>query len=193
MEGPIQPTDVFTVTCPNCGTAAVQGKIFCNKCAYPVNGTPEQKENYEQTKHTLNTDYGIAMQSVRNARIALYVIAGFLGVFGFIFAILVALGVTKTQAGDYSTPIRMAIPIAIGAVAFIGIFGGLGYWSKTNPFTALLTSSILFFLLNIGNLANFDRQPETYVSSAIYLVIFILQILGCAAGYNLNKQKQQFK
>jgi hypothetical protein len=190
MDEPIQSTEQPISNCPECNADLVPGKILCVNCAYPVYGTTEQKSNFELTKHSQRKKYDAAMASIRNARNALYVMAGFMGIFGIIFSVLIALGVTKTQGGDYSSPIEMAIPVSIAAVVMFALFGGLGFWSKKNPFTPLLIASILFFLMNISNVSNFDYQPESFITAGIFLGIFILQLIGAIAGYGINKQKQ---
>ncbi|UPT66654.1 MAG: hypothetical protein M0D57_19780 [Sphingobacteriales bacterium JAD_PAG50586_3] len=123
MEEPIQSTEQVLSNCPECDTAVVSGKIFCNKCGFPVNGTNEQKSEYDINKFKLKTQLDIAEKHIKNGSTILYVLAG-LTVFG---GILVSFGGFAGGTDGVAPGILFTVFVVIAA-----IFLGLGLWAKKN-------------------------------------------------------------
>jgi len=192
MEGPIQPTDVFTVTCPNCGTAAVQGKIFCTTCGYPANGTTEQKNSYEAEMLIMQDELEVARRRVKTARNTLYVLAGITLFFGLITA--AASSSDTEMAQQLNMPAEslktvIIIAVAIGAL----LYAGLGYWSNKKPFAALLTATIIFSLSAISSITRTGFNIAAMFTFIIQIAIISALVYGVMGGNTIEKIKRKLK
>lgn len=92
MEEPIQPTepiqpekplqvtptpiDDAPANCPECAAPAIPNKIFCNKCGYPINGTHQQKSDYEINKYVLQSELAIARSRIKSGTLTLNILGG---------------------------------------------------------------------------------------------------------------------
>lgn len=98
---------------------------------------------------------------IRNARIMLFVVAA------------LTLVNLYTLAPFDETP---KIVAAIVVVAFAGIFTGLAFWTRSRPYSAILTALIVFCGLQ---LLNFLASPESILQGwIIKLAVIAMLILG---------------
>ena len=98
-------------------------------------------------------------KSIRNARTALFVVAGVQLLFGIIYGL--------AQGNEE------AMPIMIVAIVIAAIFFGLGMWTKSKPYTAILTGLILFIALHILEAV---VDPASIVRGIILKVLVIVYL-----------------
>jgi len=98
---------------------------------------------------------------IRNARIMLFVVAA-----------LTLLSLFTLAPFD-ETP---KIIVAVVVVAFAGVFIGLAFWTRSKPYSAILTALIVYCGLQ---LLNFLASPESIFQGWILkLAVILLLILG---------------
>ncbi len=192
MEGPIQPTDVFTVTCPQCNSAIAAGKIFCAFCGYPANGTTEQKNSYEAEMLIMQDELEVARRRVKTARNTLYVLACITLFFGLITA--AASSSDTEMAQQLNMPAEslktvIIIAVAIGAL----LYAGLGYWSNKKPFAALLTATIIFSLSAISSITRTGYNIAAMFTFIIQIAIISALVYGVMGGNTIEKIKRKLK
>jgi hypothetical protein len=192
MEGPIQPTDVFTVTCPQCNSAIAAGKIFCAFCGYPANGTTEQKNSYEAEMLIMQDELEVARRRVKTARNTLYVLAGITLFFGLITAAASSSDTEMAQQLNMpaeSLKTLIIIAVAIGAL----LYAGLGYWSNRKPFAALLTATIIFSLSAISSITRTGFNIAAMFTFIIQIAIISALVYGVMGGNTIEKIKRKLK
>ncbi|HLK30234.1 MAG TPA: hypothetical protein VKT28_16755 [Puia sp.] len=114
---------------------------------------------------------------VRNARNAIFVVAGVQFVFGTI-AIL-----TRHQDLDSSS-----FMISIGLIVITSlVFLALGLWTKKKPYTAILIALIFYALLLLTDAI---YEPSTIFKGAIMKIFIIVYLVR---GLNQAKEAQQLK
>ncbi|MES2777635.1 MAG: hypothetical protein V4722_25885 [Bacteroidota bacterium] len=112
-------------------------------------------------------------KSIRNARTALFVVAGMQLLFGIIIGAM--------QGGDE------AIIVIVEAVVLAAIFFGLGMWTKSKPYTAIVTGLVLFVGLHILNAV---IDPASIGQGIIMKVVIIVYL---AKSINDAKEAQEMK
>ena len=100
---------------------------------------------------------------IRKARNALFVTAG-----------LVLLGeVISIAATGAGFP-----PLAIAIIAVeVGIFLGLAFWTKTNPYTAIMVGLIVFILLWILSIVIASRTGQPIYSGVLVRIIIVVVLV----------------
>ena len=192
MEEPIQPTDIFTVTCPQCDAAIAAGKIFCTTCGYPANGTTEQKNSYEAEMLIMQDELEVARRRVKAARNTLYILAGITLFFGLIAAAASTSDIAMAQQINMpaeSLKTVIIIAVAIGAL----LYAGLGYWSTKKPFAALLTATIIFSLSAISSVTRTGFTIASMFTFVIQVAIIATLIYGVIGGNTIEKIKRKLK
>jgi hypothetical protein len=180
MEEPIQPIEQTLTACPECDAEVVPGKVFCSKCGFPVNGSKEQKIEYNIKKHYLNNQLEAAEDSIKVSRLMLYAMAALMFIGGFVISFI------YPDEGDGSNS---------GFVFFItliiaGIYAGLGFWARKRAFAALLTGlilAIIFFTFQIIG----AESKEDFIGIYIYILAVIFLIKGTKSSYDAENIKKQ--
>lgn len=151
---------------------------FCTNCGYPLknNLLTEVYNNRVQQRTQLLFK---AENSVSIARIILYVMASFLatGIF-FIFA-----------------ESSLKYFIVMLAALLSGLFFFLAFWSRRNPFSALLTSFIILVVFSAINIFGTLVQSFTTVEGMTGMLICIAALLvvlrGVQGAYKINLIRQE--
>lgn len=185
MEEPIQPTEQTLTACPECDAAVVPDKVFCNKCGFPVNGTKEQKSDFNKFKLKMQLD--IANKHVKNGSITLYVLSGLIFVGTFFIATVMENYDVKAKFGAEKTPFVIVLAI-LGA-----IYLALGLFTKKKPFAAQLTALIVYCtLLILGMVA--DPSVKTILGGILWKVLIIVALVrGTKGGYEADKIRKELK
>jgi hypothetical protein len=112
---------------------------------------------------------------VRNARIALYVVAGL-----FLLSIFLLQDLEDT-----------AKKIMIGLVIFMaGVFALLGYWSIKRPFTAILIGLIIFVALQVFNAI---ADPSSLLQGwYVKIAVPLFLIMGLRNAKEIQDRRQAF-
>ena len=140
----------------------------------------EQNPN-APTEETIFPEEEFSMEGydkhIRNARIMLYVLAGF-----SLFALFLVLPLN----GD---PIRIITAVAV--VVYAGIYVGLGFWAKKKPYTALLIALIFFVGIQvIGAIIN----PASIIQGwFIKILIIVMLVLGLRNAKESQRMMELFK
>lgn len=191
MEEPVQPNTPALTNCPQCNAETPSGKVFCNACGYPINGTIEQKSAYETDMFKLQAELAVAQRRVKTARNTLYVLAGITLFFGLIAAMMVGSNASllseKLGVPADSLQIIIIIAIIIGAALYIG----LGYWSNKRPFAAFLTATILFSLSTISGVVRNGINPSAIFTLVIQVAIITALVYGTIGGSTIEKIKRK--
>ncbi len=176
--------------CPECSKAYNPQKIYCNHCGYPVNGTHEQKSDYEINKFKLGYDLDVARRRIKNGSLTLYILAGLL-LFVSLILLLVGLaaGDETMETGGRIVETGKFMLIMFFILLFMGgIFLGLGLWARTKPFAALLTATIFYVTLAVSGYASGDFNPLAFI---IQVVIIIALVRGTMGGYEAEQIKRK--
>lgn len=185
MDEPIQSTEQAITKCPECESAVVPGKIFCNNCGYPVNGTADQKSTYEIDKFKLQQQLKIAEKNINSGRTTLYVLGGLLLVISLIAGLAL---------DEYSFEKNLKGPKTLTLVFFVilaAIYISLGVFTAKKPFAAQLTAFIVFCtILILGIVA--DPSVETIFGGFIWKILIIVALVrGTKGAYEAEKIKKQ--
>lgn len=185
MEEPLQPTEQIVTHCPECNADVVPDKVFCNKCGFPVNGTKEQKSDYDINKFKLKMQLDIANKHVKNGSITLYVLAGIIFVATFFIAAVMDNYSVLEKFGAEKTPFVIVLAI-LGT-----IYLSLGLFTKKKPFAAQLTALIVYCtILILGMVA--DPSVKTILGGIIWKVLIIVALVrGTKGGYEADKIRKE--
>ncbi len=112
-------------------------------------------------------------KSIKHARLALFAVAGLQLLFGTIIGVM--------QVGD------TAIYTVVISVIVAAIFIGLGLWTKSKPYTAIVTGLIVFISLHL--------MQGIYDSSTIKngIIMKIVVIVYLVKSINDAKEAQEMK
>jgi len=157
-------------TCYYCqSTGLKENEKFCPNCAFPQNGTQTEMKKFKwniQNKKKLLADQNKAINKARNI---LFILAGLNLLLG-IFVGLIA---------------SVNVPILIGCIIGAGIYLGLGLWSKTQPFPAILSG---FFVYIVFNFMSAIADPQTIYQGILWKVIIISSFIYGYKGVKDSKK-----
>ena len=161
------------IICSNCCSINEKEFSFCTNCGYPLQNqllTDAFNERIQQRTHLLFK----AENAVLAARVVLYVMGSFLsmGIF-FIFA----------ENNTKYIVVLMALLLS-------GLFFFLAFWSRRNPFTAMLTAFIIliaFSAINIfSSLIQSVKTLAGVTGMLLCLVLLFIMLKGVQAAYRIN-------
>ena len=176
----IKCEDARANICNHCAYINDTTFSFCTNCGYPLQNNllvDAYKKRIQQRTNFLFK----AENAVLVARIVLYVMAAFLslGIF-FIF-------VNGNQK----------YLIVLMALLLSGLFFFLAFWSRKNPFTALLTSFIILTVFSAVNI--FEKLTESFTTiegmMGMLLCIALLFVIlkGVQGAYRINLIKEELQ
>ena len=151
-------------------TGLNEEEVFCPNCGFPQRGDEASQRRFIAKFNVDKMQQGEYSAAVNKARNILYIVGGLnliVGVFAGLF--------NKDMA------------TLIAGVIVALIFGGLGLWSRTKPFPAILTGFIVYITLIVIS-AIID--PVTIVQG---LFIKIMVISGFVYGYRGAKEAEHIK
>jgi hypothetical protein len=126
-----------------------------------------------------------AKKKIRGGRVAVFVIAGLALLVGLLF---VGMGEAFEDMG-YDRELIPAIGIA--ALVLGGIFLALGFWSKSQPYPALLIAMIIYGLNAVLTLVNLAQTGGQGAFSLLIVGLLLgLIIRGWIGARDLQKLKQ---
>ena len=184
-EQPIEPTALSetVTTCPECSTTIAPGKIFCNNCGFPVNGSDEQKKDWDINRYVLQAKLDIAKKRIRSAGIWLYVLAGIAILVGLVIGFLMPPSVAHNLSGT-SPAVFGIIYVTMGLM-----YLGLGLLSRKRPFAALLIALIVYITIILMSAI---ASPVSIFSGIIFKVLIIIALVrGVMSGYEAEKLKKE--
>ena len=112
-------------------------------------------------------------KTIKNARTALFVVA----------AVQVIFGCIMYGSGAYEDPgIILGVAIAIGVVFLL-----LGFWTKSKPYTAIVTGLVLFIVLHVLEAISDPTQIYKGVIMKVLVIVYLVKSLGDA------KEAQEMK
>ena len=161
------------VLCRHCNYVNETEFSFCTNCGYPLQNRLLEDVFYKRIRQRTTILFK-AESSVMFARSILYVIGTFLfmGIF-FIFA---------ESSRKYL--------IVLLALMLSGLFFFLAFWSRKNPFTALLTAFIVLIAFSAINIFSSLVQSFTTLTGVtgmlLCLVLLFVMLRGVEAAYRIN-------
>jgi len=166
--------------CAHCDHVNKTEYSFCTNCGYPLHD--QQLVDVYHKRLQQRTDMLFkAESSVLIARIVLYIMASFLllGIF-FIFS-------------DGNEKYF----IVILALILSGLFYFLAFWSRNNPFTAMLTAFIIlttFSAVNIfGKLVQSFTTLEGLIGMLLCLALLFVVLKGVQGAYRVSLMKEELQ
>ncbi len=172
--------EVHNCICGQCNYVNESEYFFCTNCGFPLKNRTLVNDYHKrvlQRSHVLFK----AENAVLVARVILYFMASFLslGIF-FIFA---------ESSRKYV--------IVIFAALLSGLFFFLAFWSRKNPFTALLTAFLVLMVFCMVNIATRLAQSFTTMEglTSILLCLCLLAIVlkGVQGAYRINLIKEELQ
>ena len=166
--------------CSHCTYINENEFSFCTNCGYPLQNkllTDAFNKRIQQRNNLLFK----AENAVMVARIVLYVMGSFLsmGIF-FIFA---------ESSRKYL--------VVIMALLLSGLFFFLAFWSRKNPFTALLTAFIILIAFSAINIfGSFVKSFTTLTGMTgmlICLALLLVVLKGVQGAYRINLIKEELQ
>jgi hypothetical protein len=166
--------------CGHCSYVNENDYNFFTICVYPIQVVKllnVYQKRLQQRKHFLFK----AENAVFAARIVLYIMAAFLslGIF-FIFA----------QSSQKYIIVIMALLLS-------GLFFFLAFWSRKNPFTALLTSFIILIVFSAINI--FEKLSASFTTlegitgMLLCLALLFVVLKGVQGAYRINLIKEELQ
>ena len=104
----------------------------------------------------------------------------------FLTAALVLIGelITIGQSGAGFSPLVIAI-----VVLEVGVFVGLGFWTRTKPFSAIITGLILFILMWIAVIAmNGGRAIYSGIIVKVIIIAMLVNAIKDARAWEQMKK-----
>lgn len=153
---------ISELKCYCCKTVYKEDDKFCGNCGYPFQATPEEQKQFS-IKYSVNKfSKDDIEKKVKEARIVLFVIAGFTVVQGAIIYF-------KEESG-----LLLVVNIILAA-----IYAGLGFWAKKKAFAAILTGTLIYLSVMI---LNAFVNPLTIIQGIIFKVVFLVAFIKAAYG-----------
>ncbi|MGB6268617.1 MAG: hypothetical protein WBF67_06345 [Olleya sp.] len=164
----IPEISINQIECNHCDTLINEDVAFCTACGYPVQGDEQDVAKFYAKRVMNKRKNSDAKQKIKSARNTLYVIAGFVILFGlFVYY----------QNDD--------MPVLIVNVIIGCIYIFLGSWSEEKPLVALLLGLLLYITtIVISAIAD----PLSLVSGIIWKVLIIAYLgKGIYSASSINK------
>lgn len=159
-------------TCQYCSNEVTDKATFCGRCGNPINGTAEEKDKFDLEYKTKRAELEGMQEATQSATKTLYILSGLIALSNTIF-----FAVSDNKA------------YIIAALILCPIFAGLGWWSKTKPFTALLIALILYATVI---LADAFADPTTLAKGIIVKILIVAYLgKGIKAAYAAQNMKKQ--
>ncbi len=168
------------IMCGHCYNVNENDYAFCTNCGYPLQNI-HLADAYHNRLQQRNKFLLRAETSVLIARIVLYVMAAFLSL-GILF--IFAKGNQKYF-------------IVMMAVLFSGLFFFLAFWSRKNPFTALLTAFIILIVFSAINI--FEKLVQSFTTAGgitgmlLCIALLIVVMKGVQGAYRINLIKEELQ
>ncbi len=112
-------------------------------------------------------------KSIKNARMALFVVAGLQLLFGIIMGLI--------QGGE------MDLYIIVFSIVVAAIFIGLGLWTKSKPYTAIVTGLIVFICLHLIDAIYDPSSIKNGIIMKILVIVYLVKSINDA------KEAQEMK
>lgn len=171
---PETPAPLVDTTCRNCQKTVPAGQKFCTNCGFPVNATPEEEDQFYYRQGAKQLELDSLGKTVSNAKNALWVVAGLMGVIGIGLYFI-----------DRNSPIATITLISNLIVA--AIFVALGFWASQKPFTALLVGLILYITIYLLGVIVGGANPVRGIIMHIIIITYLVR------GINSAREVEQLK
>lgn len=165
--------------CCHCDYVNENEYAFCTNCGFPCNDslvTEYHQKLRERHQLLFKAEYAVGV-----ARIVLYIMASF---------ILLGIFVLFTES-------EIKYFIAMLAIIMSALFFFLAFWSKSNPFSAMLTSFIILITLSAINIFSKFSQPSATsqgLLSLLFCVALLLVVMrGVKGAYRVSLMKQELQ
>ncbi|WGD36119.1 zinc ribbon domain-containing protein [Olleya sp. YS] len=156
------------IECNHCDTPINEDISFCPECGYPVQGDEQDVAKFYAKRVINKRKTSDAKRKIKSARNILYVIAGFIMLFGIFMYF---------KDGDF--------PVLVVNIVIGGIYIFLGSWSEQRPLVALLLGLLLYLTTVVISAI---AEPATLVSGIIWKVLIIAYLgKGIYSASSLNK------
>lgn len=146
-------------------------EVFCPNCGFPQKGSESDHRKFIATFNVNQRFQDDYKKSINKARNILFILAGLNLVAGLLMGVL----------------IQTDIAMLISSVILAGIYLGLGLWSRTKPFPAIITGLIVYITIIVISAM---IEPMSIVSGIIWKVIIIS---GFIYGYKGAKEGEEIK
>ena len=153
---------------------------FCTNCGYPLHNQLLVDIYHKRLQQRTDLLYK-AESSVLVARIVLYIMASFL-LLGILF-------VFSESSEKYF--------MVILAIILSGLFYFLAFWSRSNPFTAMLTAFIIlitFSAINIfGKLVDSFTTIGGVIGMMLCLALLFVVLKGVQGAYRVSLMREELQ
>ena len=149
----MENVEMNDINCSNCRTVLTMEDTFCGKCGFPERGTEEEQRDYRLKISSRKRLLMGANKKVKDAKIALYVLAGLNVVVGIIY---------WASSDDFAS--------LISSLVLAVIYLLLVAWSDKQPFAAILTGFIIYITIQLLAAV---VEPTSLFSGIIIKVIII--------------------
>jgi 4-hydroxybenzoate polyprenyltransferase len=156
--------------CPCCKTGCLETDRFCGNCGYPYQGSDEDQKQFRVNYSFNDIDKDLVNKRISEARIILFIISGFTLIQTLLLYI------------DNPSP-----AILITNLIICGIYAGLGFWAKHNPFAAILLGGLIYVSMIL--LSGFV-DPSTLAKGIFLRIIFIIAFIRASYGAYKFKVKK---
>ena len=166
--------------CSHCRYVNLHEYSFCTNCGYPLNNHLLIDGYHRRLRQRTDLLFK-AETSVLIARSVLYVMASFLllGIF-FVFS----------ESNSKYLIVTLALLLS-------GLFFFLAFWSRRNPFTAMLTAFIIlitFCAINIfGKLVQSFTTVEGIIGMLLCFALLFVVLKGVQGAYRVTLMKQELQ
>ncbi len=167
-----------TILCDACFTKISESDITCDKCGYPLKGTPAAQKKFIANKNANEIDHYTYKKDLKISVRALYLAAAGCIITGVL------------QYGSDSDEELKFYALIVNLI-FAFVFVALGAWIPKKPLSAILVGTMLYGGIQVLNLL---YDPLTLTRNIIVKVaIVVVLIRGIVAGANIDKVKKELK
>jgi len=145
--------------------------VYCDNCGFPQRGTELEQRKFIAKFNADKRFQDQLQHSINKARNILYILAGLNALFGIVLGVLM----------------KFDIPTLIVCIVSALIYLGLGIWSRSKPFPAIVTGLIFYITLIIISAI---VDPATIIQGIIWKVLIIS---GFYYGYKGAKEAEEIK
>jgi len=165
MEADLQ---IEQLKCSQCTTLLHTEDVFCPNCGFPERGTDKEKSVFHANKVMEKHNVSDVEKKIKNARNALYVMAGFTFIYG----------VGSFFQEDIATAVVNGVLCLIYMV--------LAMWTKQKPLMAILLGLLLYLTTIIINAV---VDPMTLAKGILFKII-VIAYLGKGVYHALSIDKK---